>query len=73
MPQDISIIGFDDHTLSRHYRPALTTIRVDFSDMLDRLTRVLIASIENGAEAPVRDEAGTELIVRASCSRIGDE
>ncbi|MOA03494.1 HTH-type transcriptional repressor PurR [compost metagenome] len=73
MPQDISIIGFDDHTLSRHYLPALSTIRVDFSDMMDRLTRVLIESIENGAEAPVRVEAGTELIVRASCSRIGDE
>jgi LacI family transcriptional regulator len=33
VPDDVSIIGFDDHAMSEKHHPALTTIRVDFSDI----------------------------------------
>jgi LacI family transcriptional regulator len=67
VPQDVSIIGFDDHILSAYSSPALTTIRVDFADMMDKLTKTLISSIENGAEAYHPVAVSTELVVRDSC------
>lgn len=73
VPHDLSIMGFDDHTLSAHYSPALTTIRIDFSEMMDKLTRTLISSIENGAETFSIVTAGTELVVRHSCKRVDSE
>ncbi|WP_424767213.1 LacI family DNA-binding transcriptional regulator [Paenibacillus sp. sgz302251] len=69
VPRDISIIGFDDHTLSVHYSPPVTTIRVDFSEMMADLTRTLISGIENGAAPFNPTVAGTQLIVRDSCRR----
>jgi len=69
VPQDVSIVGFDDHILSAHSSPALTTIRVDFADMMDKLTRTLISSIENGAETYLPVAVSTELVVRDSCQR----
>lgn len=70
VPDDLSVVGFDDHALSAHFNPGLTTIRVDFACMMDKLTRALISSIENGAEPFGTVEVSTELIVRASCRRI---
>src|SRR4029453_8161816 len=73
VPQDVSVIGFDDHILSAHYSPALTTIRVDFADMMDKLTKTLISSIENGSEAFQTVAVGTELMVRDSCQKVTAE
>ncbi|WP_054028420.1 LacI family DNA-binding transcriptional regulator [Bacillus sp. FJAT-28004] len=73
VPQDVSIIGFDDHILSAHSRPALTTIRVDFADMMDKLTKTLITSIENGAEAYHPVAVSTELVVRDSCQSARED
>lgn len=70
VPKEVSIVGFDDHILSVHYRPALTTIRVDFADMMDKLTKTLISSIENGAGSYSPVAVSTELIVRDSCQKV---
>ncbi|MBD2867667.1 LacI family DNA-binding transcriptional regulator [Paenibacillus arenilitoris] len=70
VPDDLSVVGFDDHTLSAHYNPALTTIRVDFAAMMDQLTYALISSIENGPEPIGTVAVGTELVIRASCRRV---
>ncbi len=70
VPEDISVIGFDDHALSAKHHPALTTIRVDFSGMLKRMTSCLIARIED--KTPVVREISLDcsLVVRDSCRRI---
>lgn len=73
VPQDVSIIGFDDHILSAHSSPALTTIRVDFADMMDKLTKTLISSIENGSGDYQPVAASTELVVRDSCQRARED
>jgi LacI family transcriptional regulator len=79
VPEDLSVIGFDDHVLSSLFQPALTTIRVDFRAMMERLTATLIETMEHTAEhasAAVRDlestrmTVGTHLVVRASCQAI---
>lgn len=73
VPQHISIIGFDDHIRSAHYNPALTTIRVDFADMMDKLTKTLISSIENGAVGFKPIAVSTELVIRDSCREVRNE
>jgi LacI family transcriptional regulator len=70
VPDDMSIIGFDDHPLSEKNHPALTTIRVDFGDMLKRLTSGLIDKIERTTPEVKEITLDCSLIVRDSCKRI---
>lgn len=71
VPDDVSVVGFDDHALSARFQPALTTVKVDFDGMMSQLTGSVIARIE-GAEP--EEEAGkaasSRLIVRDSCKRL---
>lgn len=50
VPEDISVIGFDDMMMAQHYIPALTTVEQPFYDMGSAATRELIAMIEKKAE-----------------------
>ncbi|MCF2939164.1 LacI family transcriptional regulator [Paenibacillus alkaliterrae] len=70
VPADMSIIGFDDHPLSDKHHPALTTIRVDFSGMLKRLTSILIAKIEQPTADVKQITLDCSLVVRESCRRV---
>jgi LacI family transcriptional regulator len=71
VPEDMSIVGFDDHSLSAYTHPPLTTVRVDFAAMMDELTRRLIATIEQGAQAASAElVVATQLVVRYSCQPI---
>lgn len=67
IPDDVSVIGFDDIPPSSQVHPPLTTIRQPLYDMGRLATRMLLRAIENPATPPVREELPTELIVRASC------
>src|SRR5690606_29332308 len=71
IPQDISIIGFDDHALSALHQPALTTIRIDFRAMTSHLTAALVKRIER-PESPVEPLVvpSSELVIRESCRSI---
>lgn len=70
VPDDISIIGFDDHALSSRYSPALTTVHVDFAELMHMLTSALINRIENDNKDFNHLTLGTKLIVRDSCRRL---
>jgi LacI family transcriptional regulator len=70
VPEDMSIIGFDNHALSEKHHPALTTIHVGFSDMLKQLTAILINKIEQGSVEASQITVDCTLIVRDSCTRI---
>ncbi|MBA2939428.1 LacI family DNA-binding transcriptional regulator [Paenibacillus sp. CGMCC 1.16610] len=70
VPEDLSMIGFDDHALSEKHHPALTTIRVDFSDMLKRMTSCLITKIEQKTTDIKEITVDCSLVVRESCRRI---
>ncbi|WP_407673277.1 LacI family DNA-binding transcriptional regulator [Paenibacillus silvisoli] len=70
VPEDISIIGFDDHALSVNHHPPLTTIRVDFSAMLKRMTSYLIEKIEQKTLSAQEITLDCSLVVRESCRRI---
>lgn len=67
VPRDISIIGFDDHVLSARFQPALTTLRIDFGDMMKRLTFSIIQHIESQKKDITKFTVDMHLITRDSC------
>ncbi|TXK19380.1 substrate-binding domain-containing protein [Homoserinibacter sp. GY 40078] len=48
VPEDVSVVGFDDHPLARLWTPALTTVRQDFFDLGGRGFDLLVERIEGG-------------------------
>ncbi|HEY3438049.1 MAG TPA: substrate-binding domain-containing protein, partial [Actinotalea sp.] len=70
VPEDVSVIGFDDSPMARRVRPALTTVRQDLTAKGHAAATLLMAAIERsrGGGAPVADQVRipTELVVRRS-------
>ncbi|MCX6358247.1 MAG: LacI family DNA-binding transcriptional regulator [Armatimonadetes bacterium] len=48
VPDEVSILGFDDHDVARWCRPQLTTIRQPFHEMGVKAAELLITAIEGG-------------------------
>jgi DNA-binding LacI/PurR family transcriptional regulator len=71
VPEDVSLVGFDDQPEAAYFMPPLATVRQDFEDLGKRCMQLMRAQIEAGAAG------GTlvfepELVVRSStCSQIG--
>ncbi|KGM08646.1 LacI family transcriptional regulator, partial [Cellulomonas bogoriensis 69B4 = DSM 16987] len=66
VPEDLSVIGYDDLPVSEWINPALTTVRQPLQDMAGTATRMLL-SLSRGAPPPnPRIDLATELVVRQS-------
>lgn len=65
VPQDISVVGFDDIPESPHFLPPLTTVRQDFH-ALGRLGVTLITAALRGDQVPHNDLIAPELVIRES-------
>ena len=65
VPDDVSIVGFDDVPLAAYFDPPLTSIRVPAYDLGLAAGHALLDRIA-GREVPSRTLLPTELIVRAS-------
>lgn len=61
VPQDISVIGFDDHEFAAQFTPPLTTVRQDFA----ALGRLCLSSLQNSNPGPRRVISPT-LVLRDS-------
>lgn len=70
VPEDVSIIGVDDHALSAFLHPPLTTFKVDFRGMMQRLTTDVIKTIEVPNTSSIKIKVGSELIIRESCRSL---
>lgn len=73
IPEDLSIIGFDDIPEAEYFGPPLTTVRQDFDELGRRALRALIELIDadqRGVPAAVpRVSIEPGLVVRASATR----
>lgn len=69
VPDDISVVGFDDVPEARHYAPPLTTIRQDFTELGELMLTDLLAAIE-GRDARQRGLLESTLVVRASTAPV---
>lgn len=65
VPDEMSIVGFDDIDLAAHFTPPLTTVRQDLAALGTRAVEVLSAAAE-GREIPQRTLQSVDLIVRSS-------
>jgi LacI family transcriptional regulator len=71
VPDDVSVIGFDNIPESALTEPGLTTIEQPIQDMGFEAVRMLIALIDEAPTAPLRVTLPTSLVVRQSCATRG--
>lgn len=65
VPEDISVVGFDDLPDARHFLPPLTTVRQDFASLGALALRLIIAAID-GDDTAMHALIAPELVLRAS-------
>lgn len=74
IPNDVSIIGFDDIPLSAYFNPALTTMRQDLFEIGRMAVRRLMERIQNPFQPVKQLQLSAELIIRSStATRLGKE
>lgn len=66
VPQDVSVVGFDDLPIARYLRPALTTVRAPTEQIGRESVRQLVRLV-NGQQAEALVLMRTELLIRESC------
>jgi LacI family transcriptional regulator len=67
IPDDISIIGFDDIPQASLTHPKLTTVRQPLEQMGQVAVKMLLEQIEDRSHPPQRVTLATQLIIRNSC------
>ncbi len=67
IPDDISIVGFDDTPQASLVYPKLTTVRQPLEQMGRVAVKMLLEQIEDRSHPPQRVTLATELIIRDSC------
>ena len=70
VPNDVSVIGFDDVLLARFLHPKLTTIRYPIETMSTAAAQLALLLSGENSEKPVQQMFGSQLIVRESTRRI---
>ena len=68
IPEQLSIIGFDDLPVASWVSPPLTTVRQPLADMAATATRLVIELARGGQPLQTRIELSTELVVRESAA-----
>ncbi|AWB45232.1 LacI family transcriptional regulator [Paenibacillus sp. CAA11] len=69
VPEDVSVMGFDDLKVSEHAEPPLTTMRVG-KDAMTAAAVELLLSLDDPKREAIRWEVPAELIVRGSISML---
>ncbi|MBU3142012.1 LacI family DNA-binding transcriptional regulator [Clostridium sp. CF012] len=70
VPEDISIVGFDDIEVARYISPSLTTVKMNLLEMASIATNTLITSIENNSNFSANYTLPIDLIQRNSCKTL---
>ncbi|GGQ03768.1 transcriptional regulator [Streptomyces griseomycini] len=71
VPDDMSVVGFDDLPESRWPTPPLTTVRQPLSEMAATALRLLLRMMDGHHPESTRTELSTRLVERASTARPG--
>ena len=70
VPEDVSVVGFDDIPEARYLWPALTTVRQDFAELGRRVMDVLGRAL-GGEAQPTVELVPPDLVVRESTTAPG--
>jgi len=66
IPEDLSVVGFDDLPEAQWVSPALTTVHQPIAEMGEAALRLLLRMRSGSAAVDAREEMATRLIARAS-------
>jgi LacI family xylobiose transport system transcriptional regulator len=66
VPEDLSVVGFDDLPIARWVSPPLTTIRQPLVEMAEAAAELVLGLARGEAPAQPRQELTTELVIRES-------
>ena len=66
VPQDVSVVGFDNHPLAEMWSPAITTVDQDFADLGRRGFEILMGVMRDGK--PRYSSERPQLIIRESAA-----
>ncbi len=71
VPEDLSVVGFDDLRISRHLSPPLTTVRQPLAQMAAEAVRMTLEASRHGfTSPPPRLELATSLTLRDSTAAL---
>lgn len=69
VPEDISVVGFDDIEYSAFTSPPLTTVRIREQEIGEISLKVLSEMIADGAKTAVTYRFDADLVIRQSCCK----
>jgi DNA-binding LacI/PurR family transcriptional regulator len=69
VPEDVSVVGFDDIQIAEHNIPGLTTVRQPLRKMGEMAARTLLERIESGEDGVPEITIEPEFVVRQSTAR----
>lgn len=70
VPEDVSLIGFDDIPLASYFDPPLTTLRQPMQESGQEAVRLLVDTIQNPGRSPEQVLLQAHLIERSSCATV---
>ncbi|HET8839917.1 MAG TPA: LacI family DNA-binding transcriptional regulator [Ktedonobacteraceae bacterium] len=70
VPEDVSLVGFDDIDLVQHIAPALTTVKVDKEALGSLAVKRLLSLMSNPEPVYVSNVLEVELVIRDSVKRL---
>ena len=70
VPEDLSLVGFDDIEELKYFHPPLTTVHVDRERVGEELARLLFELIQDPELPPTKRLMPTTLVVRESCAAV---
>ena len=69
MPQDISVVGYDDIPLAAHRRIQLTTVHSDAAEMGRRAVHLVLGAARESRHVAHREIQGARLVIRSTTAR----
>ncbi|MCQ2416393.1 MAG: LacI family DNA-binding transcriptional regulator [Oscillospiraceae bacterium] len=72
VPEDVSVTGYDNYTVSDMCVPAITTVEVDLTEMAHTAVALLLARLDNPQKTAARHVIPGRIIVKQSMARPAD-
>ncbi|MCH4826722.1 LacI family DNA-binding transcriptional regulator [Planococcus halocryophilus] len=70
VPDDVSIIGFNNHTISRYLKPPLSTVDISIYELGLRAAELVLEKITDESTPSKQVTVPSRLIERGSCRRL---
>jgi LacI family transcriptional regulator len=72
VPDDLSVVGFDDIALAEFTEPPLTTVRLPREEIAGKAFEALLASLSDTTRMGAEYQISPQLVVRESTARARD-